>query len=114
LGEIETLFVSCTFGQAFHPSKDVPVCQIFNDEEIKILEFREDLEYFWQDGYGFEINSKPGCVLMKDVVDNFEKVLEVKVFHVSRPILVIDHFNSLFFFLSFRDNVNWRTTKEVF
>lgn len=77
LHEIETLFVSCVFGQAWQPKKGVPVCQIFSEEETKILEFREDLEYFWQDGYGFEINFKPACVLMKDALANFEKVVQV-------------------------------------
>ena len=82
LHEIETIFVSCVFGQAWQPKKGVPVCQIFSEEETKILEFREDLEYFWQDGYGFEVNFKPACVLMKDVFEHFEKVVQVTFFNI--------------------------------
>lgn len=32
------------------------------------------MEYYWQDGYGFEITGKIGCGLMKDVLENFENV----------------------------------------
>jgi hypothetical protein len=32
---------------------------------------------FLQDGYGFDINSGPACVLVKDVLDNFEAVAKV-------------------------------------
>ena len=61
-------------------ARGCPVCQIFNDEEFQIFEFREDLEYFWQDGYGFEINFEPGCVLMKDILASFDQVVQVSQF----------------------------------
>ena len=77
LAEIDTIFVSCIFSQAWQPKRGSAVCQILDDEEIEILEYREDLEYFWQDGYGFDVNSQPGCVLMKDAMSGFEKVLKV-------------------------------------
>jgi multiple inositol-polyphosphate phosphatase/2,3-bisphosphoglycerate 3-phosphatase len=54
-----------------------PVCQLFSDSELQMMEYREDLEYYWQDGYGFDINYQQACVLMKDVIENFEKVIMV-------------------------------------
>ena len=77
LAEVETIFVSCVFSQAWQPKKGSAICQILDDDEIQILEYREDLEYFWQDGYGYDVNSRPGCVLMKDVFENFEQVVKV-------------------------------------
>jgi len=78
LSEIDTIFVSCVFSQAWQPKKGSAVCQILDDEEVEILEYREDLEYFWQDGYGFDVNAQPGCVLIKDFLAGFEKIVKVK------------------------------------
>ena len=77
LAEIETIFVSCVFSQAWRPARGSAICQILDDDEIQILEYREDLEYFWQDGYGYDINTRAGCVLMKDVFENFQQVVKV-------------------------------------
>ena len=43
-------------------------------EMLDMLEYREDLEYYWQDGHGYKINSEQACVLAKDAVDNFRNV----------------------------------------
>lgn len=37
----------------------------------QILEYREDLEYFYEDGYGYEINYEQACTPLKDVFENF-------------------------------------------
>ena len=39
-----------------------------------MMEYREDLKYYWKDGYGFKINTQQGCVLIKDAVDNFRNI----------------------------------------
>ena len=36
------------------------------------MEFREDLEYYWVDSFGHNINFKPACVLLNDVIEKFE------------------------------------------
>ena len=41
---------------------------------LDMLEYREDLEYYWQDGYGYKVNTEQGCVLVKDAVDNFRNI----------------------------------------
>jgi hypothetical protein len=40
------------------------------------LEYREDLEYFYEDGYGHSINYVQACPIVKDVVDHFTQVVE--------------------------------------
>ena len=41
---------------------------------LDMLEYREDLEYYWQDGYGYKINTEQGCVLVRDAVENFRNI----------------------------------------
>ena len=36
------------------------------------MEYREDLEYYYEDGYGYEINYKQACPIIKDVHDRFK------------------------------------------
>jgi len=36
-----------------------------------MLEYREDLEYFYEDGYGYQINYEQACVPLKNIFDNF-------------------------------------------
>ena len=43
-------------------------------EMLDMLEYREDLEYYWQDGYGYNINTEQGCVLVRDAVENFRNI----------------------------------------
>ena len=40
------------------------------------MEYREDLEYFYEDGYGHSINYVQACPIVKDVVDHFTQVVE--------------------------------------
>ena len=39
-----------------------------------MLEYREDLKYYWKDGYGYKINTEQACVLVKDAMDNFRNI----------------------------------------
>ena len=41
----------------------------------QVLEYREDLEYFYEDGYGYPINYQQACTPLKNLFDNFEFVL---------------------------------------
>ena len=41
---------------------------------LDMLEYREDIKYYWKDGYGHTINTEQACVLVKDAVDNFRNI----------------------------------------
>ena len=73
LVKLEAIWVSCTFGQAWHPKKLTPWCNILSENQVKYLAYREDLEYFYVDSYGHEINYDQACVLIKDVIKQFDK-----------------------------------------
>lgn len=76
LDEIEKLYMMCSFEKAWRPKKLSPWCAVFSEDDLEIMEYREDLEYYYEDGYGYEINYKQACPIIKDVHDRFKQHVE--------------------------------------
>ncbi|KAM0927998.1 hypothetical protein ACQ4PT_002204 [Festuca glaucescens] len=53
-------------------------CQLFNEAEVYLLEWTDDLEGFVLKGYGESINYKMGLPLLKDVVQSMEDAIIAK------------------------------------
>eukprot|EP00094_Tigriopus_californicus_P001991 TCALIF_01919-PA protein Name:"Similar to MINPP1 Multiple inositol polyphosphate phosphatase 1 (Homo sapiens)" AED:0.37 eAED:0.38 QI:0/0/0/1/0/0/2/0/367 len=98
--EVEEFYLACQFGQAWQPRRPSPWCSIFEPNELEILEYREDLEYYWIDGYGKDINHKPACVLFKDLLENFSNLTK-GVDSEERAIFYFSHAGLLMKFLCF-------------
>lgn len=47
-------------------------CSIFQKDQLKIMEYLEDLEYYWIDGPGFEITRKVACKTVEDIFIQLE------------------------------------------
>uniref|UniRef100_UPI0037E90010 multiple inositol polyphosphate phosphatase 1-like n=1 Tax=Semicossyphus pulcher TaxID=241346 RepID=UPI0037E90010 len=50
-----------------------PWCQLFDEEDAKVMEYDSDLREFWKRGYGHDINSKSSCNLFHDVFSRLDK-----------------------------------------
>ncbi|XP_028324741.1 multiple inositol polyphosphate phosphatase 1-like [Gouania willdenowi] len=50
-----------------------PWCQLFTEEDAKVMEYASDLREFWKRGYGHEINSRASCVLLRDVFERLDR-----------------------------------------
>ncbi|XP_041644900.1 multiple inositol polyphosphate phosphatase 1-like [Cheilinus undulatus] len=62
----ETAFYFCAYEFAIKATNP-PWCQLFDDEDAKVMEYAADLREFWKRGYGHDINSKASCDLFHDV-----------------------------------------------
>jgi len=40
------------------------------------MEYHQDLDHYWSDGYGYEITYKQACPPVKDVIDSFQKRID--------------------------------------
>ena len=60
------LYETCSF--EYQVYGDSPWCAIFTEDDLRILEYGEDIEYYWVDGYGDKINYEQTCDLLKDIV----------------------------------------------
>ncbi|XP_011053113.1 PREDICTED: multiple inositol polyphosphate phosphatase 1-like isoform X3 [Acromyrmex echinatior] len=72
--DIFLFYDACRFERTLHLNKPSPWCYVFTDDEMRVLEYEEDLFYYYNSGPGEEINSQLGCYLIRDMVDHFTKL----------------------------------------
>ncbi|CAL1678426.1 unnamed protein product [Lasius platythorax] len=68
---IDAMYDACRYEKAWTVTKLSPWCAVFSKEELRILEYREDLDYYYKAGYGREINTRLGCPLLHDMMQHF-------------------------------------------
>ncbi|CAG7833584.1 unnamed protein product [Allacma fusca] len=88
LAEVELLHQTCSFETAWTPDGLSPWCAIFDEDDFEILEYRQDLEYYWVDGYGHELTYKQACAPIGDILDKFN----MKVTNPQSPHKVTAYF----------------------
>lgn len=74
--QLDWMYVTCNFDQAWHPLKLSPWCSVFSTEQLKLMEYREDLEYYWVDGPAYSITRDQSCPLLHDLYINFNRVIQ--------------------------------------
>ena len=68
---VHLMYVMCGFETAWHKNSESPWCRIFSLDEFKVLEFADDLEYYWNDGYGYKLSYEQACPALRDVFNFF-------------------------------------------
>uniref|UniRef100_A0A665X9Q2 Multiple inositol polyphosphate phosphatase 1 n=1 Tax=Echeneis naucrates TaxID=173247 RepID=A0A665X9Q2_ECHNA len=53
-----------------------PWCQLFDEDDAKVMEYASDLREFWKRGHGYDINSKASCILFHDVFSRLNKAAD--------------------------------------
>jgi hypothetical protein len=71
--DVQLMYTACAFETAWNKTKISPWCRLFDEESIQVLEFLEDLEYYWIDGYGFELTYKQACSAFRDLFERFQR-----------------------------------------
>ncbi|XP_076232027.1 multiple inositol polyphosphate phosphatase 1 [Calliopsis andreniformis] len=61
----------CGFETAWHVDVESPWCKMFSLDDFKVLEYAEDLEKYWIDGYGYKLNYEQACPALRDMFDFF-------------------------------------------
>lgn len=47
-------------------------CALFTTEDLKVLEYREDLEHYYKSGYGVSMNKMFGEIVLSDLLQSFQ------------------------------------------
>uniref|UniRef100_A0A3Q3WLH6 Multiple inositol polyphosphate phosphatase 1 n=1 Tax=Mola mola TaxID=94237 RepID=A0A3Q3WLH6_MOLML len=90
----EAAFYLCAYEFAIK-SMNSPWCQLFDEDDAKVMEYASDLREFWKRGYGHDINSKSSCVLFHDMFSRLNKqvseAVTVQVGHADTllPLLTL-------------------------
>ncbi|XP_023245897.1 multiple inositol polyphosphate phosphatase 1-like [Copidosoma floridanum] len=71
---IQLMYDMCRYEKALEIDRLSTWCSVFSKDELKTLEYLEDLDYYYYSGPGREINTKLGCPLMKDLFDHFRNL----------------------------------------
>ncbi|KAJ6632676.1 Multiple inositol polyphosphate phosphatase 1 [Pseudolycoriella hygida] len=69
---VRSMWQLCRFEQAADLSKPAPWCSVFSVDDVKVLEYGEDLGYYYEAGYGFNMNKNVLCEAMQNLL-NFLK-----------------------------------------
>ena len=69
------MYKTCAFELAWSPELNYsPWCAAFDETDFKVLEYQEDLEDYWQDGYAYGINYEQACKPVQDLVQRLRYV----------------------------------------
>ncbi|XP_066137495.1 multiple inositol polyphosphate phosphatase 1 isoform X2 [Euwallacea fornicatus] len=70
--DIILIYVACGFETAWNKRSKSPWCSLFSENHFKVLEYMEDLKYYWQDGYGYDLSYKQACPAFGDMINHFD------------------------------------------
>lgn len=68
--EVEVIYDMCRYEEAWFINKTSPWCSTFTAEHVKILEYSEDLNYYYKSGYGSSLNQRVPCEAISDMIKN--------------------------------------------
>ncbi|XP_012144858.2 multiple inositol polyphosphate phosphatase 1 [Megachile rotundata] len=74
LDEVMDMYTACVFEKAWHVDKVSPWCAVFTEEELKVIEYKSDLYYYYHTGYGQKMSSRIGCPPLQDMFNRFSKL----------------------------------------
>ncbi|CAK1579913.1 unnamed protein product [Parnassius mnemosyne] len=70
--DIYSLYEICRFYRSWTPTKQSPWCSVFSDQDLVVLEYRDDVRHYYRNGYGSWVNLNLGGPVLKDLYENFE------------------------------------------
>ncbi|XP_018323869.2 multiple inositol polyphosphate phosphatase 1 [Agrilus planipennis] len=70
--DVHLIYTMCSFETAWQKRKESVWCSLLDKETFKVLEYYEDLKYYWIDGYGNSLNHNQACVAFQDLINFFE------------------------------------------
>ncbi|XP_050442312.1 multiple inositol polyphosphate phosphatase 1-like isoform X2 [Adelges cooleyi] len=73
LEQLETIYESCRQVRATNPTSTPVWCTVFVQEDLKVLEYMDDLGWYYSFGYGCPIHEKIACHMLKQLKDSFKE-----------------------------------------
>ncbi|XP_041364504.1 multiple inositol polyphosphate phosphatase 1-like [Gigantopelta aegis] len=64
-GNIRTMYIICAYEMALF--KKSPWCDMFDEEDAKVIEYLSDLKHYYKNGYGYDIIREQSCPLVADM-----------------------------------------------
>ncbi|XP_015111808.1 multiple inositol polyphosphate phosphatase 1 [Diachasma alloeum] len=97
--KIRSMYDMCRYEKAWAVEKLSPWCAIFSNEELKVMEYTEDLEYYYTAGYGREVNKIIGCFPLQDMMNRFRSLEQNDANDKPKGIFYFTHTVTILSFL---------------
>ncbi|CAH0723204.1 unnamed protein product, partial [Brenthis ino] len=69
---VHYMYDMCRYNKAWDVTQISPWCAVFSKEDLKRLEYAEDLEMYYKYGYGTPMNQQIACTAVKEMMDFFK------------------------------------------
>lgn len=70
------MYTACMFEVAVHKRENT-WCELFDAEDLLVLDYMSDLKHYWKRGYGYPINYKISCPLLERIVNLLKNATEL-------------------------------------
>jgi len=74
LANLKNIYDGCRYQKAWNVTGVSPWCAAFSKEDLEVMEYNEDVKYFYKSGPGQNMNLRLSCPLAKDMFDKFSAV----------------------------------------
>jgi len=71
---LKLAYSMCRYDKAINYTQVSPWCAAFSESDLIVFEYLDDLDYYYKDGYGFEINWKQACNPVVDLISRFNAI----------------------------------------
>ncbi|KNC26265.1 hypothetical protein FF38_01168 [Lucilia cuprina] len=65
--DVELMYDICRYEQAWQVDRTSVWCAVFLPEQVTVLEYEDDMKYFYKSGYGYEANTRLNCRAVQDM-----------------------------------------------
>uniref|UniRef100_A0AAG5D5Z0 Multiple inositol polyphosphate phosphatase 1 n=1 Tax=Anopheles atroparvus TaxID=41427 RepID=A0AAG5D5Z0_ANOAO len=72
VAQIEYMWDACRFEQAWQISRPSPFCAAFTEDQVNVLEYKEDLAYYYRTSYGYGGSTELACHAVADMLKHFK------------------------------------------
>ena len=81
----------CRFESAWSRSLTSPWCEVFSLDNLKALEFREDLRYYYSEAYGYNITMDMTQPVWQDLISRLEEITLLDSKEHNSTVLLFTH-----------------------
>ncbi|CAG9786011.1 unnamed protein product [Diatraea saccharalis] len=87
MATVRNMYQMCRYVKAWDVTHYSPWCTVFTREDLRRLEYAEDLETYYKYGPGNELNKKIGCSYIKDMISFFKNHTENEMVQQPRTVV---------------------------
>uniref|UniRef100_A0A1B6KA08 Multiple inositol polyphosphate phosphatase 1 n=2 Tax=Graphocephala atropunctata TaxID=36148 RepID=A0A1B6KA08_9HEMI len=68
------MYDGCRYQASWNVTATSPWCAVFSKNDLEVLEYSEDLKYYYKAGPGRDLNRRLACPLLRDLISQFSAV----------------------------------------